>query len=334
MTFELEEDISKEDFEFLNDFEALEYEDIFQLSLKAILKGDLDLLMLIARFNWIVVSRALSEASIDEIAPQLELDPIKSVILYRSTRWGINESMRKTFRRLVAKAIMRGGRRIVSHVHGKSIGVRKYYEPGDDFDLEETIERLIESASPPGLITYDHIVGIGRMERKAKAIIILDTSGSMSGEKIAHAAISASVAAHLLRGGELCLITFNSDADIRRASSPAEATKLIEDILDVVPIGYTNIKRALELAKKEGEKMKGEYVYLLITDGNYNVGGDPREVAAEMRKLNVIFAPGPIGNSRGRRVCEDLARLGNGRFIQIESYSEIPYVVPELLQVR
>ena len=334
MTLEIEENIPKEEFEFLNELNALEYEDIFRLSLNAILKGDIDLLMLIARFNWIVVSRALSQISLDEIAPQLELDPIKAVVLYRSTRWGINESMRKAFRRLVAKAIMRGGKRIVSRVRGKSIRVRKYYEPGDDFDVEETIELLLESACSPKMITYDHIVGIGRMERKAKAIIILDTSGSMSGEKIAHAAISASVAAHLLRGGELCLITFNSDADVRKASSPAEATKLIEEILDVVPIGYTNIKRALEIAKREGEKIKGEYVYLLITDGNYNVGGDPREIAADMRRLNVIFAPGPIGSTRGRKVCEDLARLGNGRFVQIGSYSEIPYVVPDLLQVR
>ncbi len=334
MTFEVEESISREEFEFLNEFDALEYEDILDLSLRAILKGDIDLLMLIARFNWIIVSRALSQTSIDEIAPQLELDPIKAVILYRSTRWGINESMRKVFRRLVAKAIMRGGKRIVSRVRGKSIKVRKDYESGDDFDVEETIELLLESACSPKLITYDHIVGIGRMERKVKAIIILDTSGSMSGEKIAHAAISASVAAHLLRGGELSLITFNSDANVRRASSQAETIKLIEEILDVVPIGYTNIKRALELAKKEGERIKGEYIYLLITDGNYNVGGDPREVAAEMRRLNVIFAPGPIGSTRGRRVCEDLAKLGNGRFVQLRSYSEIPYVVPDLLQVR
>ncbi len=330
----LEDSFSSNEYELLNELGSLEYEDIFQLSLNAILRGDVDLLMLIAKFNWIAVSRALSQFPIDEIAPKLEIDPVKAVILYRSTRWGINESMRLAFRRLVAKAIMRGGKKILSRVRGKSVTIRKQYEPGDDFDLEETLELLMEEARSPRTMTYDHVVGIGKVERKLKAIIILDTSGSMSGEKIAHAAISASVAAHLLRGGELCLITFNSDANVRRASCPAEATRLIEEILDVVPIGYTNIRKALELAKKEGERIRGEYVYLLITDGNYNIGGDPREVAAEMRGLNVIFAPGRIGSSRGQRVCEDLARLGNGRFVRICSYSEIPYIVPDLLQAR
>ncbi|RLE67846.1 MAG: hypothetical protein DRJ43_06655, partial [Thermoprotei archaeon] len=92
------ESLSREEYELLNELEALEYDDIFQLSLNAILKGDLDLLMLIAKFNWIVVSRALSQTPIESIAPQLELDPVKAVILYRSTRWGINEPMRKVFR--------------------------------------------------------------------------------------------------------------------------------------------------------------------------------------------------------------------------------------------
>ena len=313
----------------------LGYEDLLAIAAAASSTGDLETMESIAEKNWIVASRVLSQGGFGKgFIRAVSLDPERAVSLYRLTRWGLEKRAREIFRALVAKAITRSGLRIASRFPRGSLAIRRPYEFADDFDAEETIEGLLEAGRHPKWLSYEDVVGIERVQRKNNAIIVLDTSGSMSGEKITHAAVSASVAAHILRGGVFSIVTFNSSADLfKGANTEANVSSLIEEIMDMVPAGYTNLRDALNLARTEGDKMKGRYAYILITDGDYNVGGDPRQVAMEMSRLNVIFAPGRSRGGRGRRVCEDLAKCGGGRFVRLRSYSQIPYVVPRLLEV-
>jgi hypothetical protein len=70
---------------------------------------------------------------------------------------------------------------------------------------------------------------------------------------------------------------------------------------------------------------------ILISDGNYNRGDDPLEIAKTYPKLHVIGMPADNDADRGIDTCRDLAKAGNGKFYAVEDYKEIPRALINLL---
>ena len=85
---------------------------------------------------------------------------------------------------------------------------------------------------------------------------------------------------------------------------------------------------------KELSKVKrsGKRWGILITDGEWNVGGDPTLVAAKFPLLHVIATPskGKIAKY-GLEACKKIAKAGKGRFVVVKKFSEIPRLLIRLL---
>lgn len=314
----------------------MNYEELYDQATAAACSGSLGVLLALASVSSIAVARAISEGGMNRLLAQaIERDPSRGMRLYRQVRWHLRSDVRRQFRSLLTKATLRSGYRIASRVPGRSMVALREYEPGLDFDIEETIQRLLESGKKMEHITYDDIVGIQRVERSRGAVIILDASGSMTGGKITAAALTAAVAAHLLRAEELAIVAFNTEPFVLKgARDRVPIQKVIEEILDISPLGYTNMRAALELAFREGMHIRRpDKRYVLITDGLYNVGGDPRPVASKMAGLNVIGVKswGGRQTAAGMKICAELARLGGGKFIELSSSRHVPGVVAKVL---
>jgi Mg-chelatase subunit ChlD len=239
------------------------------------------------------------------------------------------------FRRLTRNFIIKSAMRISGRGLRGDLKKDTIYEPGmSEFSVEKTIDRFLEQNSE--YLKYSDIVGIEKSERKKTGVLMLDTSGSMYGEIMLNACLTVAVLSHHMRKDEYAVIIFNNDANvIKQINENIVISDLIERILDMEPAGYTNIEAALkqglaELGKKRQNPRKWG---IIVTDGEYNKGGDPRLFARSFPKLHVIQSPSQnAARKKGALLCRDLARFGKGRYAKVHSHAEIPRVLMNLLK--
>lgn len=310
----------------MNDYEAMRKVTEYYL-----MEGDLQGLLKVASYSQIIVAKALSEGRFSpKMIYALERDPEAAVRLYRQVRWKLNERARKLFRRLVAKAVVRMVNTSLKGNLEDSRISEVPYDIGMDFDVERTIERIIEEMKRVEELKYDDIVGLDRRRKGYSVIVVLDSSGSMSGKKILGAAIMASLISHKVRKGRYSIIGFNSEAfPIKLASETDNSIEVVERILDLVPLGYTNISDGLVKALEESKGMRDPR-FILITDGEHNVGEDPRNIVSRMNGVHVIYI-GSKRSGKGIKSCKELAKLSNGRFHELNDLQKIPSLINRIL---
>ncbi|RLG39658.1 MAG: hypothetical protein DRN78_06435 [Thermoproteota archaeon] len=295
------------------------------------MEGNLEALLRISNYSQLLVARVISRGEFNpKFISSLERNPEAAVRLYRQVRWKLNERARDLFRRLVAKAIIK-----ITMKEGKG-AVRESrftltsYEPGMDFDLEETLEYLLHQGKDLDAVTYEDIAGIEKKNKGQSVIIVIDSSGSMSGKKILGAATLAAIISHKVRTESYSIVGFNSEAFlIKPAGEKGDPIDIVGRILDLVPLGYTNIADGLSLAIEQGRSLKSPR-YILITDGENNVGEDPRYIASKVKGLNVVCIRG-FRASSGVHFCRELATISSGRYYELADLKDIPKLVEVIL---
>jgi Ca-activated chloride channel homolog len=152
-------------------------------------------------------------------------------------------------------------------------------------------------------------------------VFVLDTSGSMRGEKIeqARSAIDYCVE-HLNPGDRFNIITFGTAVSSFRndlvALSPATLAAGREFIENVVANGRTNISGALEKAFM-GKAEKGRpRIMIFLTDGAPTVGElIPEKILDQVKKANTngtkVFVMG-VGNDVNAHLLDRLAEITDG----------------------
>jgi uncharacterized protein with von Willebrand factor type A (vWA) domain len=134
---------------------------------------------------------------------------------------------------------------------------------------------------------------------------------------------------------DYAIILFNSTAMVlKHINQKRQVIKIIDDILDSEAVGFTNIEIGLEKGLYELNKTrenKKDRFGILISDGNFNRGGDPVEIAKKYPKLHVIGMPAENEATQGIKTCQEIAKAGRGKFYAVIDYKEIPRALIELL---
>jgi len=162
-------------------------------------------------------------------------------------------------------------------------------------------------------------------------IMMIDTSLSMSGPKVAMAMASLGVLAYKLKTIQYSIITFDSVARVLKPLDrkvPVET--IVSELLDIPAMGFTNIEDGLRKGIVEmNRSIAKEKIAILITDGNYTAGKDPRQLAAEYPRLFVIMMK---SDDSQPKLCADMAALGKGKVMEVDGIDEIPTVLKGLLR--
>jgi len=157
----------------------------------------------------------------------------------------------------------------------------------------------------------------------------------MYGKLLLNAALTTSVLAYNMEKEEYAIVLFNSTAMVLKHINERKLiTTIIDEILDSEAVGFTNIQIGLEKGLKELGKVKKDprnQFGILITDGNYNRGEKPFELARKYPKLHVIGMPAENDADRGIDTCKEIAKKGRGKFYAVNDYKEIPRALIELL---
>ena len=311
--------------------QGMSYDEISDLVETAILEENIRALVGLAETNKKAVARMFKKHK-DKIKQLFthQMDQGSYLAsLYYLIRKQLPTDLRVIFQRLASKAIIKSSLRIAGRgIHG-DIRKKVIYHPNvSEIDTETTIENYMED----GHISQENIIGIEKLQRKRAGVLILDTSGSMYREKIVTAALAVSVLSYNLRYDDYAIVTFSNDAKILKSIRSKKGIEaIIRDILEITPVGYTNITSALDVAHKELQKIRNRDKWaVLVSDGSYNLGDDPKGIAAKFQRLHVISVPST--SEKDKKTCKNLAKLGKGNYAYVKDYSDVPRTLMKVIR--
>ena len=236
---------------------------------------------------------------------------------------------------LAAGAVLQRAARLVGPLKAATRTAREpMLEPwGGELDVEATLENLLGKPHPePGDLIVQR-----RVDRRHQVVLMVDTSLSMAGEKMALAAVAAAVLALKLRPGDLAVVLFADGARaVSRFGEEVTPAELVRRMLAVPCGGGTDIAAALRLGHAELQRGRDpSRSGLLVSDGVYTSGADPLPAAARFGPLHVLLmeeltsavdptAPITTWIAPRLHVGEAIARAADGGLVRVDGFPALP----------
>lgn len=254
----------------------------------------------------------------------------------------------RQLRRISAEAILDRAREVLGAVvhptDVRSVPLREL--PGGveqvDFDFDETLEnsalQLGTSLLP---LTEDDLWMSYQVHRRQPVVLTVDTSLSMTGEKLALTAVALAVVLLQFPDDPVGIVAFENEAVVlKRPEERLSLQELVERFIDVPAQGYTHLedgmRAALRLVRDITNSARSRPPStVLLTDGKYTAGRDPAYLAPRFPHLVVL----KMGLERASlELCRELAQKGNGALREVDDLEALPGimygVVKDLLRGR
>jgi len=200
------------------------------------------------------------------------------------------------------------------------------HRPHAELNIEETLENIMGKPHPD----YSDIIVDYKEQKRLDCALMLDTSLSMTGEKLALLAVAATVFAYKLPSEDISIIAFESTANsIKKIRTQLSVERIAQKILDVPAMGYTNIEAALSEGINElALGIHKNRIGILISDGKYTAGNDPLPMASRYDFLHVILT-GDFNTDPAASVA--MASAGHGRLYKAPNFQSLPRVLSRLI---
>ncbi len=257
------------------------------------------------------------------------------------------QSIARRLRKVSVHAVMQRAQAVLgSVVHPVDLRMSTLAElPGGadqpELDLEETIDQSphlltgrVPAAAEDLWMSYS-------TPRRQSVVLSVDTSLSMTGEKLALTAVALAVVLLQFPDDPIGIVAFENEAKIlKRPEEKISIAELVERFLEVPAQGYTHLEEGLRasLGMVKNQMSRGSQKpvsTVLLTDGKYTAGRDPSYLAPRFRHLIVL----KMGNERASMsLCQDLASQGGGALKEVADLEDLPQVmysvVKDLLRGR
>lgn len=195
---------------------------------------------------------------------------------------------------------------------------RRWRGDSDEIDLDATLEAIAATPLP----TDDDILVRQRIRRRRSVVLVVDISGSARGEQVRTAAATVGALVGELSRDAVAVIAFWSDAAlISRLGDPMEPDRVIDQLLTLPTQGLTNVAFALQTAVDQLRGVpRADARVLLLSDCVHNAGPDPRTVAADLTRLDVLL---DVSGEHDIDLGRDLALLGHGHCMPIRDHHAV-----------
>lgn len=167
--------------------------------------------------------------------------------------------------------------------------------------------------------------------------LVIDRSGSMSGQKIVELTAAINVFINLLNTTpveeEVGLASYNSTA-----SEDVQLTDDVNEILAALPLlrtgGLTSISRGMQAGQNIATRGRPpnfvERTMIVMTDGRHNRGIEPRIVAADLVNDEVTIHTITFGRGADLARMQEVATIGGGKHFHADSGLELEQVYREI----
>jgi Ca-activated chloride channel homolog len=167
-------------------------------------------------------------------------------------------------------------------------------------------------------------------------VLVIDRSGSMTGDKIEMAKESARATAEVLEPSDLIsVIAFDSQPmSIVRLQRASNRLRIATDIQRLTPGGGTHIQPALQEAFTilQPANAKVKHV-ILLTDGQASYEGIA-ELVDEMRQSRITVSAVGVGDA-DRHLLQIIAERGEGKLYMTENAAELPKIfMKETMEIQ
>ena len=193
----------------------------------------------------------------------------------------------------------------------------------------------LRSFSDVRKLLYINVQGREEVKSRQNIVILLDVSGSMSGNAKKTQAMVATIISKLNPGDKLSLVTYSSRDEVvfrgKWISSEEDKIKALETFLGLEIYGGTygsaGIETAYEIGKEEYIE-DGNNQVILITDGDLNFGitdrGGLEELIEEKKKSNLFLSVIGTGlyNYKDNKL-ETLSKHGNGVYRTVNNLADV-----------
>jgi len=232
-------------------------------------------------------------------------------------------------KKIAIRAIIHRTLQLLGPTRRRMESVREPYTPGrsGEIEIDMTTEEIIGKTE----IDASDLIIESNVPRKTACVMMLDTSMSMSGDKLGIATASLGVLAFKLKSIQYGVITFDNVARrLKRLDQRVAIAPLVGNLLDITAGGYTNIEDGLRVGLLELNSCAAkERVGVIVTDGNFTAGKDPSEIASQYPKLFVIMIK---SHDSKPELCGRLASLGHGKLVAANSFEEVPSILRNFLR--
>jgi len=270
--------------------------------------------------------------SVDSESGDADDDPLWRVALHyqelkSQARAGLLDLSR--VRKMAIKGILRRTLKLLRRFRRKTHVIRRPWTEGDSSEI--ALIETLEHAANPGDLKPEDILIETREEKPLDLALMIDTSLSMTGRKLALCAIAAGVLSLRLRADAYSLIAFGVTAKVLKPlGSKLAPQDAVLKILDAPLLGCTNIDAVLVRGAQELRKGRAPLkVGVLLTDGKYTEGKDPEPAAGRFRRLEVLMI---ADRNMDQDCCERMARAGRGHVTEVRRYRHLPERLLTLLR--
>ncbi len=248
----------------------------------------------------------------------------------------------KQLRKISAQAILERAQAILGSVVRPALPQQRpwpdvpYGALQVDFDVEQTLEESpltawcaqSDKAAHPVL---PEDLWMSYLEPRPQPLVLsVDTSLSMTGEKLALTAVALAVVLLEFPDDPIGIVAFENEAKtLKHPSERISVDQLVERFLDVPAQGYTHLedgmRGALKLSREALALGGGRPPsVVLLTDGKYTAGKDPGYLAPRFHHLVVL----KMGQERSsRELCRELAHRGHGVLKEVGELEGLPDVM-------
>lgn len=253
-------------------------------------------------------------------------DPDDTLTLLVAMSTATDAELRRLVRGLVPRLILDRAR--TGAVRRRGIGRPRAVPAhlGGELDLDASMDAVATAHAeqrPPGL---DELVARDWGKPELALCLVVDRSGSMSGARLATAAVTA--AACMVRApGEHAVVAFARRAEVLK---PLGGTKdpaaVVTDILGLRGFGMTSVSAALtEAGAQLAMSRASRRVTVLLSDCRSTDEVDPVPAARALDELLILAPRDDVDEAR------HLARESGGRMAEVSGVDVVPALLEKLL---
>jgi Mg-chelatase subunit ChlD len=240
-------------------------------------------------------------------------------------------ALRAAARALAARLPVGHPRAGVADRAGVSRMVTRRDPTGADVDLDATL--AARGAEPHWRPAHLHTRGWRSTGRAT--VLLVDASGSVAGDELATAILTASALVQRMRpGDELGVVAFWSRAVVLRPLSADPRIDVVVDRLcDLRGGGTTDLELALETAAAQLTRSRAaDRQVLLLSDGVATESPDPTGAASALARVPARLQVLALSDEEEAATsCAALAAAGGGRVAPLLRPSQAPSAVRDLL---
>ncbi|MGK5112398.1 MULTISPECIES: vWA domain-containing protein [unclassified Geodermatophilus] len=277
------------------------------------------------------VSPQLGELDEDAMSELTARDPDAANRLLTAMGRAFDPRLRAAARALAGRLPVATPRAGVPDRPGTRRVVTRRDETGTDIDLDATL--AARGAEPHWRAEHLHTRGWRSTGRAC--VLLVDASGSVAGDELAVAVLTASALAQRMRPeDELAVVAFWSQAVVLRPLSPDPRTDVVIDrLFDLEGGGTTDLDLGLRTAAAQLARSRAAARdVLLLSDGMPTDSPDPLPAAAALARagahlhvLSLSDDPESVAN------CAALAAAGDGRVAPLHRPTQAPAAVRAVL---